>query len=91
MGMGGVNAPPSLKEAIMAKGESVKLNTEDMKWKAEGDARTLEDAELIRGDQKRLKAAMKVMDDKMNAMQNAKEANMDAMAGKMFKDMKKSD
>lgn len=86
MGMGGVNAPPSLKEAIMAKGESV-----DKKWKAEGDARTLEDAELIRGDQKRLKAAMKVMDDKMNAMQNAKEANMDAMAGKMFKDMKKSD
>ena len=75
----------------MAESKSIKLSTEDMKWKAESDARTLQEAEVIRGDKKRIKAALKIMDEQMKAMQVAKETTMDAMADKMFPTMKKED
>ena len=67
----------------------IKLSMEDMKWKAESDARTLQEAEVIRGDKKRIKAAIKIMDEQMKAMQVAKETSMDVLAGKMFPTMKK--
>lgn len=69
--------------------KTVKLSTEEMKWKAEQDARTLQEAEVIRGDAKRLKAAMKIMDEQMQAMHNAREANEEAVASKIYPKMGK--
>ena len=43
---------------------------EDMRWRAEDDLRTLVEAEKIRGDSKRLKAAMAMRKEKMAAMKS---------------------
>lgn len=44
---------------------------EEARWKAESDARTLKEAEMIRGDKERMKKAMAIMDEEMKAMTKA--------------------
>ena len=41
---------------------------DEEKWKIEGDVRTLKEAELIKVDPQRLKKAMDLMDEEMQAM-----------------------
>lgn len=58
---------------------------EEDKWKAENDARTLKEAEMIRGDKKRNMAAMKVMEKEMEAMMQAHKGSMASEYGYMPK------
>jgi len=44
------------------------VTKDDEKWKIEGDVRTLKEAEMIKIDPKRMKAAMDMMDEEMQAM-----------------------
>jgi hypothetical protein len=46
--------------------------TDEAKWRAESDLGALIEAEKIRKDPKRLKAALACRDDKMKAMQSLK-------------------
>lgn len=49
-----------------------KYEAEEKKWKAEADLRTLIDAEKIKGDPDRLKAAMTCKREQMDALKNLK-------------------
>ena len=46
-------------------------------WEAESDLRTLVDAEKIKADPKRVKAAMAKRKEQMDALQNISKANSD--------------
>jgi hypothetical protein len=43
---------------------------DDKKWRIEGDARTLKDAEMIKADPERLKDAMAFLNEEMKALMN---------------------
>jgi len=45
----------------------------DEKWKAEGDFRTLKEAEIIKGDKERLKKALKVGKEESKAIESLEE------------------
>ena len=45
----------------------------DEKWKAEGDFRTLKEAEVIKGDKERLKKALKVGKEEAKAIESLEE------------------
>lgn len=68
----------------MAKTKPVAMS-DDSKWRAESDMRTLAEAEAIRRDPKRLKAAQKCAAEQLDAMQDvagmtpAKEKDGDEM------------
>ena len=50
------------------------MTTEDKKWRAEQDARTLKDAEIIRADEERLTAAMAILDEELSGIVKAQHA-----------------
>ena len=52
-----------MAKAVVPEGEE--------KWKAEGDMRTLVEAEAIRNDDKRLKAALKCARDQLKNLKEA--------------------
>lgn len=47
------------------------MDAEEKRWRAEADLRTLVEAEEIRADKARLKAAMKIRKEKLDAMKAA--------------------
>ena len=51
---------------------------DEEKYKAESDARTLKEAEMIKGDEKRNMAAMKVMEEEMKAMMQAHKGSVES-------------
>lgn len=56
----------------MSEGKAVKAEDEqEKKWRIEGDARTLKEAEMIKADPARMKEAMAFMDEEMQAMMKA--------------------
>jgi len=59
-------------------GESISV--EEERWQIEGDVRTLKEAEMIKKDPARLKKAMSLMNDEMEAMSSS----MEDAARKMF-------
>lgn len=63
--------------------ETAKMSAEDKKWQAENDARTLAEAEVIKNDSSRLKAAQnaakgmaKEKQDEASAMSNVAQADI---------------
>lgn len=52
------------------KGKSER--SEEERWKIESDVKTLKEAEMIRMDTGRMKKAMSMMDEEMQAMMKAK-------------------
>lgn len=64
----------------------VALSADDKKWKAESDARTLSEAEIIKGDKSRLEAAQGAATSL--AKESTKEAEaMTDVASTLFNDM----
>ena len=47
---------------------TAKEDEQEKKWRIEGDARTLKEAEMIKADPARMKDAMALMDEEMQAM-----------------------
>lgn len=45
------------------------ISPEENKWRIESDARTLKKSELIKADEKRYKAASKLLEKELKAMQ----------------------
>lgn len=52
--------------------EKKEYEDQEKKWRAESDLRTLVDAEKIKADPDRLKAAMKCKREQMDALKNIK-------------------
>lgn len=62
-----------------------KEDEQEKKWRIEGDARTLKEAEMIKGDPARLKDAMAYLDEEMQAMMKAHASgSMETDAKKRF-------
>lgn len=56
------------------------VTAEDMKYRAESDARTMKEHAMIKKDPKRMKAAMGIMHEEMGDMKDA--MGMEEMEGK---------
>ena len=52
----------------MAKDLEGPDDEQEKKWRIEGDVRTLKEAEMIKSDPQRMKDAMALMDEEMQAM-----------------------
>ena len=67
-------------------GVAKKEDEQEKKWRIEGDARTLKEAEMIKADPARLKDAMAYLDEEMKAMMKAHAAgSLEEKARKRFK------
>ena len=62
------------------------LSADDKKWKAESDARSLAEAETIKGDKTRFEAARKAAQGLSKEKQKEAEA-MDSVAATLFPEM----
>lgn len=69
----------------MKMGE-VTMSEEDKKWQAENDAHTLAEAEVIKGDENRLKAAQEAA-VRLSNEKEAEAKGMKAIAGMTYKTM----
>jgi hypothetical protein len=67
----------------MKKMSKVEQSKTDKEWEAENDARTLMEAEVIKGDPKRLEAATKAA-DKLSKEKVDEAASMQKVAGFQF-------
>lgn len=56
----------------MSAKEKKEYEEQEKKWRAESDLRTLVDAEKIKSDPDRLKSAMKMKREQMDALKNIK-------------------
>lgn len=68
-----MDAPmPCTGSTKMSAKEKKEYEDQEKKWRAESDLRTLVDAEKIKSDPDRLKAAMKMKREQMDALKNIK-------------------